>query len=874
MIFSLRISEFVNRCLIAQHLPFTVIFEKPTMIIPGLALHPREGNYRLRLSALPAVHELITLVSKEIRLDSSVDSIYTSLLDAIIFSACYRAVPPANDERPDTWTRFLRKDERYVLEMMNADMDFLFTRYAAGDPAFSDFELTSFRREFNLVTKALAKKGESRLNALLANESRSQGLCWKLLKKLNNPDSSLSVDPAILLDHFRKIYFNKDEPLFFELEFASFEYQVIKEGDRLNDPFSDAELVASLERLNAGAATGPQGVSSRSLKDVFVSESSRIPLLILFNFCFVSGKIPQAWREGELFVLHKGGPKDVPDNYRGICLLNDFQRLFERLLEARFSNWISRTQAMGPMQFGFKANSSTIDAIFVLKSFAGYMTRVKRLPVFSAFVDLKKAFPSVNRYKMLSAFRLLKVPCRLISAFASLLSGNSNRLRINFRLTDPFSVNVGVGEGSINSPSCFNVIYFHILEPLNILPVPSDPAEFRADVVYYIIFADDLTLFGCDIRLVEKAVNDLIPALAEYNMSLNKEKTKWMPFLPLNGCSSEVHKSDWFMMVGGSLIECVDRFKYLGFWLDPELSDVIHTAVIGSRIKQAEHAWGSILQKLKCNNLKSLRSYFFAFVASQLYGHTLVTIDPEIMRESICIFVRKVFSLPLSFPFAVSSAVLGLKPYEVSCFNQRVSYFRRIESLPDSVIHGALVIDRCDLMNYGIGMSASFGDSLVRRSMSRCSDYEDSTLLIKFSKSVLDSFRSVLFRSEASAFWSHLEVEGCIPCELTKAFSDLQYEQARILFLFLGNMLRWSALTQPSEFCFLCPGKLYSTHFFSCRKFPVTVSLSDFSLAIVDKSHTALVHNIFVTLKEWLTAHPTKFNFRFRWNVLSFFDTD
>ena len=306
---------------------------------------------------------------------------------------------------------------------------------------------------------------------------------------------------------------------------------------------------------------------------------------------------------------------------------------------------------MGPMQFGFKVNSSTVDAILVLKSFTGYMTRVRGLPVFSAFVDLKKAFPSVNRYKMLLAFRALRVPCRLISAFASLLSGNSNRLRINFKLTDPFSVNVGVGEGSINSPSCFNVTYFFILAKLNIHPVPLDPSDYREDVVYYIIFADDLTLFGCDIRRVEKAVNELIPALAEYNMSLNKVKTKWMPFLPVYGCAINVRKSDWVMRVDGCLIECVDRFKFLGFWLDPFMSDTVHVSVICSRLNQAAHAWGSILQRLKCNNLASLRSYFSAFVASQLYGLIFVDLDLEKIREAIRL---RETEPPISWPLIIT----------------------------------------------------------------------------------------------------------------------------------------------------------------------------------------------------------------------------
>ena len=283
-------------------------------------------------------------------------------------------------------------------------------------------------------------------------------------------------------------------------------------------------------------------------------------------------------------------------------------------------------------------------------------------------------------------------------------------------------------------------------------------------------------------------------------------------------------------------------------------------------------AWGSILKRLKCNNLSSLRSYFSAFVASQLYGHIFVEIELERIREAIGIFMRKIFSLPSSFPFVVSEAILGLKPFETTCFYQRVSYFRRTESQTDTVTFGSLSTDRCELMKHDIGISAVFGRSLVKLSLPYFSDYEDVSLYEKVSRIVLDSFKNSLMRSEANIFWSQLEIDGRIPPELASIFSALPYEQARILLLFLGNMLRWSALTQPSEVCFLCPAKFYSTHFFACGQVQTSSSLSDFSSAIINREYVTLVKRIFVTLNEWTTAHPGKFVFRFRWNVLSFFD--
>ena len=208
----------------------------------------------------------------------------------------------------------------------------------------------------------------------------------------------------------------------------------------------------------------------------------------------------------------------------------------------------------------------------------------------------------------------------------------------------------------------------------------------------------------------------------------------------------------------------------------------------------------------------------------------------------------------------------------MSCFNQRVSYFRRIEDQPDSVIYGALSVDRCELMEFDIGMSAIFGKSLEKHALPRLSDYLDTLLGVKLEETVLNSFKSVLIRSEASVFWAHLEKDGRIPSELATVFSELGYEQARIVLLFLGNMLRWSALVQPLEVCFLCPARFYSTHFFSCQELLLPLTLTDFYAAITTQDFGKFVENIFVALRHWTTSYPSKFAFRFRWNVLAFFD--
>ncbi len=147
------------------------------------------------------------------------------------------------------------------------------------------------------------------------------------------------------------------------------------------------------------------------LKEVFSTPKARAPPLALMNFCFVSGRVPESWGESEIFILYKGkGARDNPINYRGINLINDFCRLFERLLEARLANWISRMSPQGQMQFGFRAGVGTSDAHFLLKTVAASFPRVHGKLCYACYVDLQKAFPSVYRSKAIESLQVAGAP--------------------------------------------------------------------------------------------------------------------------------------------------------------------------------------------------------------------------------------------------------------------------------------------------------------------------------------------------------------------------------------------------------------------------------------------------------------------------------
>ncbi len=104
------------------------------------------------------------------------------------------------------------------------------------------------------------------------------------------------------------------------------------------------------------------------------------------------------------------------------------------------------------MQFGFTPRVGTINALSCLRTLALSFTRYFGVPCYANFLDLKKAFPSINRAESLRALIDLGVPYELVRAFASTFSFNSCRLVINGLVSGPVPVNKGTKEGGINSP--------------------------------------------------------------------------------------------------------------------------------------------------------------------------------------------------------------------------------------------------------------------------------------------------------------------------------------------------------------------------------------------------------------------------------------
>jgi hypothetical protein len=132
-----------------------------------------------------------------------------------------------------------------------------------------------------------------------------------------------------------------------------------------------------------------------------------------FFFCalgryWIDPKVdPDEFHVALLKLLAKKGDLSLPKNWRPICLLDLMVKITSSIINARLDKYLSETVGLKE-QFGFSSGRGCVDATAALKIALQNLNAADQA-AFVVFVDLVKAFDSVNRemlWKILAKFGL------------------------------------------------------------------------------------------------------------------------------------------------------------------------------------------------------------------------------------------------------------------------------------------------------------------------------------------------------------------------------------------------------------------------------------------------------------------------------------
>ena len=363
---------------------------------------------------------------------------------------------------------------------------------------------------------------------------------------------------------------------------------------------------------------------------IFIYKSIVEPLSLVlskfFNLSVSLGVFPSCLKNARVVPVFKSGDNTLVQNYRPICVVNFFTKIFEKLMCVRLNRYLISNKLLCDQQLGFRTNLSTTDALAEFTDLI-YSSLDKNEKFIAIYLDFSKAFDTVNFDILLTKLRHIGIIGSTNEWFKSFLGNRMYSVSIDGCLSSSYVSRLGVPQGAVLAPSLF-IIYVNDM--------------FRAcpnlDVIHY---ADDTTAFvrGKNLIELQRVINLNLEYIDTWLMcnrlTLNIQKSSYMIF----GRNSESLN----ISIRNISLNSVETIKFLGVIFDKHLNFKLHYEKVLSSLSRVSGITYRSRYILPKNVLKTLYlslgwshlSYGIVIWggSSQTYKNRIIAMQNRIMKN-------------------------------------------------------------------------------------------------------------------------------------------------------------------------------------------------------------------------------------------------
>ena len=369
----------------------------------------------------------------------------------------------------------------------------------------------------------------------------------------------------------------------------------------LDAPPNTAEADAAIKQLQTGKAPGPDGIPAEVFKaggETLVTHLTR-----MFQVFWVNGQLPRDLRDANIIHLYKNkGDRSSCDNHRGISLLSIAGKILARIMLNRITKHIL-DDVVSESQCGFRKQRGTVDMVFAIRQLQEKCVE-QHQDLHLLFIDLTKAFDTVNRAALWAILRKLGCPPRFVQIIRSFHDGMFCRVIENGDASDPFPVSNGVKQGCVLAPTLFSLLFAQMLSAalsqteagvkiyyrtdgdfFNLRRLKSYTKVTRA-IVRDFLFADDCALTAHSEEDLQELADCFATAAKSFGLTVSIKKTEVLRQLAPNTARPPPS-----ITMDGNALKNVDTFKYLGSCINSaaNLDDEVLC-----RISRASQAFGRL----------------------------------------------------------------------------------------------------------------------------------------------------------------------------------------------------------------------------------------------------------------------------------------
>ena len=423
----------------------------------------------------------------------------------------------------------------------------------------------NMKESWKTINELLNKRSKSS-NIDCLKESDSETVCKKeISNKMNSFFCSVGKDLADKIDPVSNPLLSGDYEV--NPDKAEFHFRTI-EVQEIRDAFAKVKTAKSF---------GTDNISSYFLKLAlpFIENS----LAFLFNTSIETSQFPDSWKVARVTPIFKNGAKTDQSNYRPISVLPVISRLFEKLVTNQLYQHMDKNDQFSNDQSGFLRLRSTVTCL--LKNTDDWYNGLDLGKLVGlVFIDLKKAFDTVDHDILCKKLAHYGVQHRELSWFKSYLTNRKQFCRVNGVDSDFGDIEVGVPQGSCLGPLLF-LIYINDL-----------PQAVRDSTVS--MFADDTSLChqSNDLTQLTEAINNDLRQLDTWlqgnKLSLNVAKTHAMLV-----CTKQKHATlksrneDLKLKIRENELPVVEKTKYLGVQIDCSLDWKEQIKAVSAKVSRA-----------------------------------------------------------------------------------------------------------------------------------------------------------------------------------------------------------------------------------------------------------------------------------------------
>ena len=322
------------------------------------------------------------------------------------------------------------------------------------------------------------------------------------------------------------------------------------------------------------------------------------PLTVIFNLALKNEEFPYLWKKSKIIPVHKKKDKNLIDNYRPITLINNFSKVFERVIHSAL--YFPMKNLIDTRQHGFmKGRSTTSNLITITEFISESINNNSQVDVI--YTDFSKAFDRLDHVILTTNLSgQFGFSLRLTNFISFYLSDRLQHVECLGHSSSEIIAPSGVPQGSILGPLLFNSFINQISKDLD---------------VHSLLYCDDKKIYyridtinDC-IRL-QSALNLVNDWCQKNNLPLNASKCSVVSYSLKKNCITYQYKID------DETLPRSTHFKDLGVTFDSLLTFNLH---IDDIIRRSYKMLGFVIRNSQAfDNISSIKLLYLAYVRSIL----------------------------------------------------------------------------------------------------------------------------------------------------------------------------------------------------------------------------------------------------------------